>query len=391
MNDFETVFQQTLEYSRERDYIGWDKHDGMSSRIRRGLPFEKKYANLLFQETIKRAPINLRSLLLVEKRPNPKGLSLFSMANWNAYTLTEQDEYLTEARTLCDRVVSHDIASVDGFCLPHAHALQGLSEKKPAGIPNIVSTSFGVKALLRASEISERYAKQARESADFVYSELLRKTSEDDLRISYTPSDGSSIYTLNANALAARLFVDLYDYFAKDEFRESAKRIFDYVENQQHETGGWEYKDPPSGSHLGMDNYHNGFIIESFLRYQEVADANAFTETIDDALQFYHTVLYDDNGAPNWDEESTYPRDVHAAAQGIVTFTHAGDLEFARRVIDWTIENLYAGDGQFYYQKQRWYTKRFTLMRWCQAWMAYAISEYLRCAEDDYYPSTQSS
>ena len=103
MNDFETVLQHTLEYSRERDYIGWDKHDGMSSRIRRCLPFEQKYTNLLFQETIKRAPINLRSLLLVDKRPNPKGLNLFSMANLNAYTLTEQNEYLTEARTLCDR------------------------------------------------------------------------------------------------------------------------------------------------------------------------------------------------------------------------------------------------------------------------------------------------
>jgi len=31
----------------------------------------------------------------------------------------------------------------------------------------------------------------------------------------------------------------------------------------------------------------------------------------------------------------------------------------------------------FYYQKNKFYTKRFTLMRWCQAWMAYAMSEYL--------------
>jgi hypothetical protein len=391
MNDIETVLQQTLEYSRERDYIGWDKHDGMSSRIRRSIPFETKYTNLLIQETIKRAPVNVRSLLLVEKRPNPKGLGLFSMANLNAYILTEQDAYRTEARTLCDRIVSHNIASVEGFSLPHAHELQGISEKRPAGTPNIVSTSFGVKALLRASEISERYATRARESADFVHSELLHEESEDDLRIRYTPGDGSSSFTLNANALAARLFVDLYDYFAKDEFRESAKKIFDYVETQQHETGGWDYRDPPSASHLGMDNYHNGFIIESFLRYQDVVEADAFTGTVDDALQFYRTVLYDDDGAPHWDEESTYPRDVHAAAQGIVTFTHAGDLEFARRIIDWTIENLYAGGGQFYYQKRRWYTKRLTLMRWCQAWMAYAISEHLRCAEDEYYPFTQSS
>ncbi|MFP9191284.1 hypothetical protein ACLI4Q_06450 [Natrialbaceae archaeon A-CW1-1] len=160
-----------------------------------------------------------------------------------------------------------------------------------------------------------------------------------------------------------------------------ATEILNYVASQQQPIGGWEYMDPPSASHLGMDNYHNGFIIESFLRYQEVIDADAFAEAVDDALNFYRTMLYDDEGAPCWDEESTYPRDVHAAAQGIVTFTHSGDLEFARKIVDWTLENLYAGDGRFYYQQRKYFTKRFTLMRWCQAWMAYALSEYLVVSE----------
>jgi hypothetical protein len=59
-------------------------------------------------------------------------------------------------------------------------------------------------------------------------------------------------------------------------------------------------------------------------------------------------------------------------------FTEAGNLEFARRIIDWSLEHLYAGDGRFYFREYRHYTKRITLMRWCQAWMAYALSRYLR-------------
>jgi hypothetical protein len=35
------------------------------------------------------------------------------------------------------------------------------------------------------------------------------------------------------------------------------------------------------------------------------------------------------------------------------------------------------GDGRFYYRKGRYYTKRITLMRWCQAWMAYALAVWL--------------
>lgn len=375
MTTVEDILEATLEYSRKRDYVGWDKHDGMSSRVRRSLPFEHKWTNLAFQETIKRSPFNLRPIFLVEQQPSPKGLSLFTIANLNAYDELGSREYLAEAKALSERVLSHDVDSTHGFCLSHQHALQGLSGKKESGTPNIVSTSFGVKALLRAYQIDERYVEKALESTDFVESELLTKD-QDYPRISYTPTGTTKSYTLNANALAARLYLDLYDHFGHVELREMAEGLLNYVDSRQAGIGGWEYKDPPSASHLGMDNYHNGFIIESFLRYQEVVDANAFAETVDNALGFYRTVLYDDNGAPCWDEESTYPRDIHAAAQGIVTFTHAGDLEFARKIIDWTLEKLYTGNGQFYYQQRKYYTKRFTLMRWCQAWMAYALSTY---------------
>ncbi|MFP8890753.1 antibiotic ABC transporter permease [Natrialbaceae archaeon A-CW2] len=371
------ALEETLAYSRERDYVGWDKHDGMSSRVRKALPFETKWTNLTFQETIKRAPINVRRPFLVEQRPSPKGLCLFTMATLNAADITGKEQYRDEARKLVDRVVSHSLEDYDGFCLYHNHELQGLSSKTPIGTPGVVGTSFGVKALLQAEQLDETYLEVAQSAVDYIDSELHPHWDGDQARVSYKPTEETNTYTLNANALAARLYVDLYDQFGDEEFQEMARGILNYVASKQERIGGWEYMDPPSASHLGMDNYHNGFIIESFLRYQEVIDSDAFAETVDDALDFYRTVLYDNNGAPCWDEESTYPRDVHAAAQGIVTFTYAGNLEFARKIVDWTLENLYAGDGQFYYQQRKYYTKRFTLMRWCQAWMAYALSEFL--------------
>ena len=72
-----------------------------------------------------------------------------------------------------------------------------------------------------------------------------------------------------------------------------------------------------------------------------------------------------------------YPRDIHAAAQGILVFTYAGEIERARRIVGWTLTNLHVGDGSFYYRKYRYHTRRVVLMRWCQAWMAYATTEFL--------------
>ena len=378
MTDYVQLLEETLSYSRDRDYVGYDKHDGMSSHIRRRFPGNNKWVNIAFQETIKRAPINLRRLFLVQQRPNPKGLSLFAIANINTHEITNQDQYINEAIDLCNRVLSHRPEEYSGFCLPHNHALQTLKNQISAGATGIVQTSYGVRALLMAARWDEQFVSEAKSAASYIRNDLDPEVISEGIRVKYKPEDSGDFYTLNANALAARLLLDLYCHTGSEEYKEFATDILRYVASRQFQNGGWMYRDPPSASHVSMDNYHNGFIIESFLRYQEVVSADAFIQTVNDALEFYRTVLYDNNGAPCWDEESKYPRDIHAAAQGIVTFTHAGDVEFARQIIKWTIENLYAGNGRFYYQKERFYTKRFTLMRWCQGWMAYALSEFFR-------------
>ncbi|MHC5156083.1 MAG: hypothetical protein ACYSO3_08195 [Planctomycetota bacterium] len=75
--------------------------------------------------------------------------------------------------------------------------------------------------------------------------------------------------------------------------------------------------------------------------------------------------------------------DIHGAAQGVITFSKAAAKQpqlrhEAQKILDWTLANLYdATQSRFYYQKTKCWTKRFTLMRWSQAWMCYAISEYI--------------
>jgi hypothetical protein len=75
--------------------------------------------------------------------------------------------------------------------------------------------------------------------------------------------------------------------------------------------------------------------------------------------------------------------DIHSAAQGIVTLTKAAEalepryIEDAFRTAMWAVENMQAPEGYFYYQMGRFWTKRYTLERWCNAWMAYGLSSLL--------------
>jgi len=371
------TLKQTLAYARERDYRGWDLYDGESSRILRALPLDNKWVNLSVQQAVRRAPVNIRPLLLVEQRRSFMGVALFTVANLRLYELTGRDAFREEARELADWLVENRISGYEGFCGGHRHPLQHTEKRLAVSDPDIVSTTFGVKALLAAGEyIDSSYRTLALTAADFVLEDLGYSSHPDGARIKYNPVDSGDHYTLNANALGARLLTNLHDASGERRFLTAARDILDYVAAQQTDEGGWMYRDPPESSHLSMDNFHNGFIIESLLRYREVTGTDRYAETLDDAVRFYRG-LFTDDGAPWFDESNEYPRDVHSSAQGAVVFATLGDDEFAKRIIAWAVRNLSNREGRFYHEKRRYYTKRITLMRWCQAWMAHGVSRYL--------------
>jgi uncharacterized protein YyaL (SSP411 family) len=367
----------TLDYSREREYRGWDLYDGESSRILRALPIDNKWVNLVFQQSVRRSPVNIRPLLLVERRRNFMGIALFAVANLRMYEMTGQERFREDARELVDWLVENRSEGYRGFCGGHKHPLQRLSKRTLPNDPGIVGTTYAVKALLAAGEhIGPAYRNVALTAADFVFEDLDYSPHPDGARIKYKPVDSGDHYTLNANALGARLLTNLYDVAGEPRFLEGARNILDYVAAQQTDEGGWMYRDPPESSHLSLDNFHNGFVIESLLRYQEIAGEERYAETLAEAVRFYRG-LFAADGAPRYDESNEYPRDVHSSAQGAVVFTMLGDGESARRAIEWAVMNLSNQKGAFYHEQRRYYTKRTTLMRWCQAWMAHGISRYL--------------
>jgi hypothetical protein len=332
--------------------------------------------NIAVQEIVKRAPVNVRPLFFIEQRRNFKGIALFALANFRTYDLFGAERYLQEATTLCDWLLNNQSGAYPEFCGGHQHAIQQVDATVPARSPDIVSTSYAVRALLRYAEHEQSAGAAVTSAADFIRNRLESQEIAAGRRIKYRPGDEGDAWVLDANALGARLLLDSYAWTGEDSALETATDILDYVAANQTDYGGWMYAEPASASHRTMDNYHNGFIIESFARYREVTGSTRFDDVLDRAASFYRSVLYDETGAPNWTENRSFPKDIHAAAQGIVTFSQLGQPSFAGRILRWTLENLYAGDGRFYYQKRLGYTKRFTLVRWCQAWMAHALSTY---------------
>ncbi len=185
--------------------------------------------------------------------------------------------------------------------------MQHVHTKGVPSDPDVVSTTYAVRALLQAADLDPEYAELARTAPSFVIEDLNYREVPDGAKIDYHMNHPDDSYTLNAAALGAGMFVDLYDRTGNEALRDRATKILDHVAANQTDVGGWPYRLPADASHLSMDSHHNGFIIESFQRYRDVVDEDRYSETLEDALEFYRTELFELDGAPNFDESNGYP------------------------------------------------------------------------------------
>ena len=91
--------------------------------------------------------------------------------------------------------------------------------------------------------------------------------------------------------------------------------------------------------------------------------------------------FFTQDGVSKYYNNHTYPIDIHAPAQLIVTLSKLevfeDNKELANNVLNWTIENMQANEGYFYYQKKRIMTSKIPYIRWAQSWMFYAFTYYL--------------
>jgi hypothetical protein len=58
------------------------------------------------------------------------------------------------------------------------------------------------------------------------------------------------------------------------------------------------------------------------------------------------------------------------------------NLDFAKKIASWTINNMQDTSGYFYYQKWPLLINKIPYMRWSQAWMLLSLAHILEQADD---------
>lgn len=377
-------FTQLKQYCRGEGYKGWDPYDGLNSKVFKAMPVlpKTKITRLAWIQFIKRMPLNLRPLLLIEKDFNPKGLALFISGYSQLSGLEEfREEAIDTINILAEKVIALRTQGYAGNCWGYNFDWESRAFFQKKYTPTIVASTFVANALLDAYEATgnERWLKEAISTKDFLIKDLNRTYGKNgNFAFSYSPNDKTSVF--NASLLGARLLSRIYSYTKEEELIKLAKKAVAYCCDYQNADGSWYYSTLPF--HQWIDNFHTGFNLECIAEYMQYSGDRSYQPHFDKGLTYYLATFFDAEGRSRYYNNSLFPIDIHAPSQLVITLAKAGiidqHLPLVDKVLKWTIDNMQSAEGYFYFQKKKYFTNKTPFMRWSQGWIFYALATYIR-------------
>jgi hypothetical protein len=380
-NSAKVAMLKLLSYCRANAWAGYDPYDALNSRLFSVFPFlNSTWPRLILTQGLKRSPIDVRRFLGIPKTQNPKALGLFLSAfvKLSETDVPERDQLI---RLMIDRLQALRSPETPYFCWGYSFPWQMRKGVVPAGTANLVCTTFAATALLDAyGELGDaRCLSMATSAAEYILNELYWTDGGSNHSFSY-PLRSLRVQVYNANFLAAALLSRVSKLTGKAKFMGPALDVTRCSVAQQKQDGSWEY----GGGHKQqwIDNFHTGFNLGALRAIGLYAQTSEFDDSVRRGFEFYRTHFFREDGAPKYFHNRTYPIDIHAVAQSVITLTEFQDLNpsslpLADKVLQWTMNHMWDERGFFYYRVLRLATIRTSYMRWSQAWMLLALATRL--------------
>jgi len=370
-------------YCEKEEFKGWDPYDGLNSRLFQSIPVisKNRFSRLLWIQTFKRLPINLRRITGIKKEYNPKSLGLFLSGYCNLFMKETKNEYLEKINFFSKKIIEIQNPHYNGSCWGYNFDWQARAFFQPRNTPTVVASVFIANALLDAYEVTKekKYLIISRSTCDFILKDLNRTYNElGDFCFSYSPLDKSVIF--NASLLGSRLLSRVYSFTQEKELIEEAKKSVSFCCGYQKDDGSWSYG--TLSFHHWIDNFHTGYNLECISDYMKFSKDCSYNINLEKGFEYYFKTFFTDEGIPKYYNNSIYPIDIHSSAQLVITVVKLDKFHEQKKLLDivlnWTIENMQSNKGYFYYQINKYFSSKIPYMRWAQAWMFYSLSTYIK-------------
>ncbi len=321
----------------------------------------------------------------IHKGINPKGMGLFLKAYSILYKKTLNNKYLEKADLIFEWLKKNYSKGYSGYAWGYNFDWASPGSYLKAYTPSVVVTSFVIDGIFEYKKItnSKEAAEIIKSSALYIINDIPITHFDDSISFSYTHLSKGCCY--NANLLAAEVLAKA-DFINKtSDYTTLINRAVDYVISKQMSDGGWNYSYNPEKCNERIQiDFHQGFILVSLDNLNKITgtERKNVIEAITKGLSYYRNKQYLDTGQALWRIPKKWPVDIHNQSQGIITFSRLKEyssdyLSFAQTIADWTIKNMQADKGCFYYRKNPVFTNKIPYMRWSQAWMLLALAELI--------------
>jgi hypothetical protein len=153
-----------------------------------------------------------------------------------------------------------------------------------------------------------------------------------------------------------------------------------YSCERQNADGAWFYGEEPK--YHWIDNFHTGYNLDCLKRYIDSTLDRKFEPDLRHGYQYFKSHFFELDGCPKYYHDKAGPIDIQCAAQAIDTLAFFSDtdpdsLALAAKVAGWTIDNMQAQDGHFYYRDLGWKKVKTPMFHWGQGTMFKALAHLL--------------
>lgn len=359
----------------DNNYMGYEPFDGLSSPLRNFIKNNLLLERIL-QQLVRQSPINLRPVLGIPRNESTKGRAYIAWGFLNKYKNSGDNFYKEKAiESLCWLNQHKSPYYPDhswGNHFPYASRFGSL----PIYEPTIVWTSLIGQIYLEAYEefgISE-HLEIAKSICNWIQ-KLPQENNKESLCLSYVATDQRSIH--NSNMLGAAMLARTSYHTGNQELLCLAKKSMRYSCRYQLNNGAWYYGQEPK--YHWIDNFHTGYNLDSLKRYSFYSQDFQFSSNLAKGYKYFKNNFFSNNGAPKYYHNRLHPIDIQCASQSIDTLVLFSDtdphaLSLASKVAIWTINNMQAHDGHFYYRKYPLLKSKTPMIHWGQATMYKALN-----------------
>ena len=363
-----TSLDRCQQWVEDRQYRGYEPFDGLSSWFR-PLTFGTLLGERLLMQLIRQSPINLRPVMGVFPQDSTKGRGYMASGYLLRYRTTGNPDYLRKAENCLDWLDHHKAPKFQKHSWSNHFDFSSRGGAYTKDDPIIVWTALIGFAYLEAYEITgtKRWLDIADSACGWIM-DLPREKTGRGTCISYIAHVQSSIH--NSNMLGAAMLARTAKHTGNREYFEVARSAMEYSCSRQLSDGSWWYGEDPR--YHWIDNFHTGYNLDSLKVYMESSGDETWRQQFLKGLGFYKRHFFEPDGCPKYYHDRRYPVDSQCAAQSIESLAAFSRLDpecldLSIKVARWTIANMQAPDGHFYYRIYPLMKAKTPMLHWAQA------------------------